>query len=59
MQKIRRMEKKREEDKKKMEELKKKTAEGASGLLQFGQGTSEVLIPRPRCSGDGVCKDFG
>jgi protein FAM50 len=37
------MEKKREEDKRKMEELKKKTAEGASGLLQFGQGTSEVL----------------
>jgi protein FAM50 len=43
VQKIRRMEKKREEDKRKMEELKKKTAEGASGLLQFGQGTSEVL----------------
>ncbi|GAQ80858.1 hypothetical protein KFL_000640250 [Klebsormidium nitens] len=43
VQKIRRMEKKREEDKKKMEELKKKTAEGASGLLQFGQGTSEIL----------------
>eukprot|EP00897_Mesotaenium_endlicherianum_P002029 jgi/Mesen1/1854/ME000143S00910 len=40
---IRRLEKARDVEKKRTEDLKKKIADGQSGLLQFGQGTSEVL----------------
>eukprot|EP00850_Spirogloea_muscicola_P020396 SM000214S06790 [mRNA] locus=s214:131854:134544:- [translate_table: standard] len=41
---IRRLEKQREQERQRIEALKKKSAEGGGqGLLQFGQGTSEVL----------------
>lgn len=39
---IRRLEKQREAERQRIQDLKKKTAEGQSGLLQFGSGTSEV-----------------
>jgi hypothetical protein len=41
---IRRLEKQRELERKRIQDLKKKSAEGQSGLLQFGSGTSEVSI---------------
>eukprot|EP00271_Cylindrocystis_brebissonii_P001705 TRINITY_DN1198_c1_g3_i1.p1 TRINITY_DN1198_c1_g3~~TRINITY_DN1198_c1_g3_i1.p1 ORF type:complete len:369 (+),score=122.62 TRINITY_DN1198_c1_g3_i1:257-1363(+) len=40
---IRRLEKQRETDRKRTEDLKRKMMGGQAGLLQFGQGTSEVL----------------
>ncbi|KAH8953452.1 hypothetical protein BDL97_08G028400 [Sphagnum fallax] len=40
---IRRLEKQRELERKRIQDLKKKSAEGQSGLLQFGSGTSELL----------------
>ncbi|KAK9064446.1 hypothetical protein SSX86_015828 [Deinandra increscens subsp. villosa] len=40
---IRRLEKQREAERKKIQELKNKNANGQSGLLQFGSGTSEIL----------------
>jgi len=39
---IRRLEKQREEQQQKMEELRKKSQQGLAGLLQFGVATSEV-----------------
>jgi hypothetical protein len=41
---IRRLEKQRELERKRIQDLKKKSAEGQSGLLQFGSGTSEVSM---------------
>jgi hypothetical protein len=38
------LEKQRELERKRIQDLKKKSAEGQSGLLQFGSGTSEVSI---------------
>lgn len=40
---IRRLEKQREDERVQMEEAKKKSSQGLMGLLQFGQGTSEVM----------------
>lgn len=39
---IRRLQKQRDEERQKILDLKKKFSEGQPGLLQFGQGTSEV-----------------
>lgn len=43
---IRRLEKQREEERKKIQELKSKSASAGeqTGLLQFGSGTSEVIL---------------
>jgi protein FAM50 len=38
------LEKQRELERKRIQDLKKKSAEGQSGLLQFGSGTSEVSM---------------
>ncbi|KAG6554281.1 hypothetical protein Mapa_004197 [Marchantia paleacea] len=40
---IRRLQKQRDEERQKILDLKKKFSEGQPGLLQFGQGTSELL----------------
>ncbi|KAL2643466.1 hypothetical protein R1flu_011053 [Riccia fluitans] len=40
---IRRLQKQRDQERQKILDLKKKSSEGQPGLLQFGQGTSEIL----------------
>lgn len=47
---IRRLEKQREEQQQKMEELRKKSQQGLAGLLQFGVATSEVSSSVPSSS---------